>query len=259
MSAREDDLLVGEITLLAEVIEFPPEPDLAARVGAEIRRGARPEPIRRRIFTRPGFAYALAVTVAVVGALLVFSPATRHAVADFLGIGGIRIEQTGESPAPIARDLDLGARVPLEDIDGTAGFKVRVPAGLGRPDEVYLKNDGGPVAVSMVWAAEGDLPRATSTGVGALLTQFPSRVRQDFIKKTTAPGTEVSQVSVDGVIGYWVEGPHTFVVLDAQGRPREDAARLSANTLLWERGGITYRLEGGFDRITAVEIGNSLD
>jgi hypothetical protein len=80
--------------------------------------------------------------------------------------------------------------------------------------------------------------------VGALLTQFPARPEREFIlKKLVAQGVSVVQVLVDGATGYWVEGPHTVFLVTEGGSFIEDRARTAGNTLLWSRGGITYRLE----------------
>ncbi|MEA2434687.1 MAG: hypothetical protein QOG54_2144 [Actinomycetota bacterium] len=258
MSARRDDDLERALVELGRSIDLPAEPDLAPRVIAQIRSGVRPETTRAPIFARRGFVYATAVTVALATALLVFSPSTRHAVADFLGIGGVRVEYTNEPPPGIAMDLHLGDRVSLDEAGARVDFGLRVPEVLGPPPEIYVQKETPTVFVSMIWPATQDLPRATSTGVGALLTQFRSHVEQDFIKKLTQTKVEVIQVTAEGVEGYWVEGPHSFMLLDAQGRPQEDSARLSGNTLIWEKNGVTYRLEGDFDRATAIRIANSM-
>jgi hypothetical protein len=257
MSARMDDLR-AELVELAASIEFPTEPNLAPLVADRIRAGVRPQPAPRQLIARRGFAVSLAVAVVLVSAVMVLSPSTRHAVADFLGIGGARIEFSNEPAAGIATDLQLGDRVSLDEAAGRVDFDLRVPSELGEPDEVYVKRDLVTVFVSMAWRANDDLPRATSTGVGALLTEFRSDVEVDFIKKLIGGGTELTRVTVDGTDAFWVKGPHSFMLLDEEGRPREDTARLSANTLLWEREGITYRLEGAFDLDAAARIADSL-
>ena len=47
---------------------------------------------------------------------------------------------------------------------------------------------------------------------------------------------------------------HEFLYLDANGNPQPDTARLAANTLLWERDGVTYRLESALDRDAALAL-----
>ena len=51
---------------------------------------------------------------------------------------------------------------------------------------------------------------------------------------------------------------HEFFYLDADGEPQPDTARLAANTLLWERDGVTYRLESALDRDAALAIARQL-
>ena len=69
------------------------------------------------------------------------------------------------------------------------------------------------------------------------------------------PGTTIEPVTVDGAAGYWLgNGVHEFFYLDTQGNPQPDTARLAANTLLWERDGVTYRLESALDRDAALAL-----
>jgi len=60
--------------------------------------------------------------------------------------------------------------------------------------------------------------------------------------------------SVNGRRGVWVAGPaHAVVFRDELGRIVE-SPRLARNVLLWEDGGVTYRLEGGLTRERALAI-----
>ena len=60
---------------------------------------------------------------------------------------------------------------------------------------------------------------------------------------------------MNGANGYWLSGAeHTFVYLDRTGEYQQDRARLAANTLLWERDGMTYRLESALDRADALRL-----
>jgi hypothetical protein len=257
MSTR-DDALERSLIELAAAVEFPPDVDLRARVMERIHNEMRPEPLKRQFFLRPLFAYSLATLVALFAAILVFSPTARDAVADLLGVGGVKIEYGGGQTPPIADDLDLGNLVTAEEAGELAGFDLRRPDELGPPPEIYVTDDASTTFVSMVWPATDEISEATSTGVGALLTQFRASIEKDFIKKLTLDDVTITQVTVDGTTGYWVEGPHSVMLLDEVRLPRQDDARLAGNTLLWEKSGITYRLEGDFDRATAVRIGNSM-
>ena len=64
---------------------------------------------------------------------------------------------------------------------------------------------------------------------------------------------------MEGGRGIWLEGePHGFYYLDEAGQPRDETLRLARNTLLWERGPLTFRLEGDLTREQALAVARSL-
>ena len=202
---------------------------------------------------------AAAVLVLLVGGALVASPGLRAALLRFFGLPGVRIE-VQDSPPPVGRGLDLGERVSLAEARERAGFPLAIPAALGEPDEVYVDTPPADGLVSMAWRARPELPRATETGVGALLTQFPARPEREFIvKKLAEGGVPVVEVLVDGATGYWVPGPHTVFLVTEGGSFIEDRARTAGNTLLWSRDGITYRLETALGMERALAIARTVE
>ena len=67
-----------------------------------------------------------------------------------------------------------------------------------------------------------------------------------------------SAVNVNGVEGFWIEGhPHAFFYSEGRTTKPEEF-RLVGNTLLWERDGITFRVESGLDQQTAIRIAESI-
>jgi len=131
---------------LAEVggrIEWPEAADLTRSVRAAIG-----EDSPRRFTPARILAYAAILTALVVAASLVSFPGVRTAVADFLGIGGVRIDTDGSPPRPAA-ELDLGEQVSLAGARDSVAFDVWLPAALGRPDSVWLDTgvSGGQVAL----------------------------------------------------------------------------------------------------------------
>jgi hypothetical protein len=54
--------------------------------------------------------------------------------------------------------------------------------------------------------------------------------------------------------GVWIDGTHTLMYVDRTGQVRQETARMAAKTLLWQRNGVTYRLEGDrtLDQMTAI-------
>jgi len=198
----------------------------------------------------------------VVTASLFSFPGLRTAVADFLGIGGVRIETEGAAPTPAA-DLDLGEPVSLARAQEAVDFDVRLPAALGSPDSVWLDGAVAGGQVALAYESSSDLPAAPGTSLGALVTQFPdAEVAATALKKVTGsqPGTTFEPVTVDGAQGFWVSGePHVIAYLEADGEVRDETVRLAGNVLLWESGGVTYRIESTLSMRGALAIAESLE
>ena len=257
------------LAALSEKIEFPPTPALVTSVRAGIAGGARrPAWVPRSLFGegrswRGALAAAVAV-IAVFGGVMVFSPAARHAVADFFGLEGARIKV---SPRPLptdvpvlGEDLDLGDRVPLAQAEKNAGFDVLVPAELGAPDEVY-SSPFTPRLVSLVYAPDAEVPEAAETGVGVLISEFPGRfVKGSLLTKIVHAGGRLSPVKVNGQPGYWISGAdHVLYFRDTSGEVIEDTVRIAGDTLLWESGDVTLRLESALTKTAALRIARSVE
>jgi hypothetical protein len=276
MSQRELDL-ERALADLAAAIEFPATPDLAAAVTARLGEAptapAPPSPAvraRRWLAGLAGWRRLAAAGLAVVllaAAVLVASPGTREAVARRLGLRGIGVELGGPPPPTVTTtpggrlELGLGDRVTLEEARRRVDWPVLVPAvaGLGQPDAVYV-NEAVPSGgrVDLVYRARPGLPASPFTDVGLLITEFQGRPTPEFLKKVTAMGV-VEQVTVGGEPGYWFSGePHFFTYQDAAGTLREEQTRLAGNTLIWQRGDLTLRLEGELPKDEAIRIAESM-
>jgi hypothetical protein len=233
-------------TRLAELsVEWPPTPDVAARVRARVKT----EPARRGLRLRPAFALPLALLVLAVGGVAAV-PSARSAVLRWLGIEGVRIERVpvAPTPAPSATGLDLGERTTLAPA-------TLVPSALGPPDAVYAAGE----RVTLVYRPRPGLPESEHSGVGALLSQFPGRTNVGFIRKFAGPDTRIERVRVAGEPGFWVAGaPHSLLYEDPTGAIRESPARLAGSTLVWRHGDLTLRLEADIPRSRALAIARSI-
>jgi hypothetical protein len=94
--------------------------------------------------------------------------------------------------------------------------------------------------------------------VGLLITQFQAGIDGAFIKKLSADRTAIQFVTVNGKPAYWLSGePHQIVYLVGPSSVPE-RTRLAGNVLLWEQGGVTYRIEGPRTLEEALRIAASL-
>jgi hypothetical protein len=247
-------LLVSEAVLeralrdLGREVEFPRAPDLAEEVGRRLRSEPEPAPrkspplVRGRLERRP-LALGLAVLAAAVGAAFAV-PQTRAAILDLLGVGGATIERVETLPPAEERGLAVpGAPVSLEQAEQAADFPLRVPEGY---DAVYLDRSFRGGLVSFAWRDDR-----------LVLTQFRGEATP-YIEKSAGPGTRIRQVEVDESFGYWLTGRrHVVVFADDTGNVRD--RRVAGNVLLWERDGVTYRLEGARTLAQALDVVGGLE
>ncbi len=217
-----------EQELRALEVEWPETPEFVLRL----------EPRRRR--RRWGWPAA-----AVVVGLVAVSPA-RSAVLDVLGItGGAKIVRVAEPPEFTRGPLDLGSEVTLADARSGLAFRPRLPAGLGKPDRVRYSARIAGGALTLDWP-------------GYSLTQFQGGTTP-FIKKLLDERSRVTEVQVDGAFGFFISGPSHYLVLDRDGQDLDaKAALVDADVLLWDSGGLSFRLETRHGLDDALAVARSL-
>jgi hypothetical protein len=227
-----------------------PRVDLSDRVLAAIaaRRTAR--------WRFAAMAAAAAVLLAAV--VISLAPGVRSAVADFLGLGGVRIERGGPRPVP-APGLGLGRRVSLDRARALVDFQVAVPALLGAPDQTFYDAAVARGQVALAYGARPGLPAAPGTRLGALITQFRGRLDEPVLVKTIGSRARVVPVRVGRSRGLWISGPpHVITYRDAFGAPLSETVRLAGHVVVWQRAGVTYRLESALGRGAALRIARSV-
>ena len=251
--------LEKELRNLGTTIQVPPAPDLSGTVIGRIESGgARRRP--RAPAVRLALA-AAALLVVVTAGVVLFSSSARQAVAGWLGIRGVEIVDEAHTPGRMSDGrLILGRRASLEEARRAVSFRILVPAGVGRPDKVYLATTAyGERAVTLVYEAGGPLPPAAGSRIGLLITQFQAGIRDDLIQKVRTRGVEVEAVSMGRSPAYWISGDlHYVFFLVPGGGVIEDRTRLAGDTLLWERGRVSLRLESGLGKADALRIARSM-
>ena len=79
------------------------------------------------------------------------------------------------------------------------------------------------------------------------------------LAKLVAPESHVRVVAVRGRPGLWITGTHHQIpYLDRDGTLRRGSSRPTGHVLLWDEGGVTYRVEGFARQAAASEIASSI-
>ena len=218
--------LERELRALAAAIEVPPAPDLAGPVRARLGERRRPRYLRLAAIAVALLAVALGAAFAV--------PDSRSALLRFLGLKGVTVIQVDKVPAVGTGPLVFGERATLASARRDLGFEPLLPR-LGRPDDIRIDRAAGELIVLY----RGRIRLSEFQPGGPILT------------KLTKIGNGVQPVRVNGGQGIWV--PEGHVVFELGRQPR-----LAGNTLLWEQGDLTLRLEGRFTEAQALKIAASV-
>ena len=205
----------------------------------------------------------IAATVAVLLVVaLALTPDLVARAAEILGLRGVQIFRVTATPSPTpttgANVTFTGQRAAsVDEASRIAGFAVREPTALGAPDEIYV--DAAPVRVTLVYRSRPGMPATALPGISALVVEFRGRLDQAVVGKTAGPDAHLESVPLNGGVATWLSGqPHQFFYFDPNGNFQPETLRLAGNTLLWEEGGVTYRLEAQVTKEEAVRLASTL-
>jgi hypothetical protein len=245
------DGLEGALSDLATAIDWPATPALAGSVATSIRVETQPRgrwrPARR------------AVVLGLLAALLVVGLAAAIGFA----LGGLRITFGGPPPgsplpAAVVAERGFGQAVRLDEAEAALGLLL-VPTDpeLGEADHVYF--DSRTESVALAWGDRPGLPADRDSGLGIVVTEFRADIGPQTFEKVINSGARVEVASVSGASAYWIEGgEHYFFFRDANGQVLDASIRLVSTTLMWERDGLTVRIEGAPSLPDAVRIAESM-
>jgi hypothetical protein len=224
--------LERSLQALAAEVEWPPTPEL------RLQLEAGPRPARRRR------ALVLVVVLLLLAVAVAFTvPSARTAILRFFHLRGATVELVDTLPAAQERALGagLGPAVGAAQAERDLGFRFLLPPGVGRPPIHELAQTGSVLLAGPEPLLLTELrPQA---GLGGVL-----------FKKIAGSQSGVEWVTVNGESGLWISGgEHVFF---GPGAP----ARLAGNTLLWQRGDLTLRLEGKhLTRAAALRLATSIE
>jgi hypothetical protein len=241
-------------------LDFPPSPDIAARVARVLPERA-PARARRRTRALRLAAVTAALLLLIAGTVLAGVPSARNGILDLLGLRGATVERMPTIPPAPRRpgpELALGRRATLAEAQRALPFGILVPSRIGRPDGVYVRGAAGGF-ISLTYRPRPRLPEARETGLGLLISEFRGAADPDYLGKLASFGTRVRRFRLDGDPAVWLAGaPHDFFYRAPNGRIRGRTLRLAANALLVQRRGLLVRLEGSLRRSRAIAIARSL-
>jgi hypothetical protein len=268
VAGLSDRDLGAALVAVGRDLAFPEVPDLSFIVVRRLEEKPVRAPAMERAAPGVGFASLLRrpgrrVALALAAVLIL----AGSAVAGGLLVRGVRIliapDVTTPPPTPtvsgpLGRTLFLGEESTLEDARRQVDFEVLLPTMRGLPEPVaYVDDDPPGGRVSLVYPAGPGLPETEETGVGMLVMQFRGQLELPFLEKLVR-ADQIQEVEVGGSRGYWVEGEHILSYLDARGQRVEERSRLAGNTLLWQRGVVTFRLESALPMDEAIRIAESM-
>jgi hypothetical protein len=247
----DGDGLEAALSDLALAIDWPVTPALAPSVAATIRAGKQP-PTRWRPARR-------GLVLGVLAALLVVGLATAIGFA----LGGLRITSGGPPPgsplpASVVAERGFGQPVAMDEAAESLGeLLLPTDPALGDPDHVFF--DSRTQSVALAWGERPGLPADRASGLGIVVTQFRADIGPQTFEKVINSGTRIERVVVGGAPAYWIEGgEHYFFFRDANGQVLEGSIRLVGTTLMWERDGLTVRIEGAPSLADAIRIAESM-
>ncbi len=219
------------LTALAPEVEWPETPSFALEL--------EPAPTVRPRWRR-GLVLAVAAALLAIG--LAFAvPQARSAILRFFHLGGVTVERVSTLPEAEERPLAAGLGRPVTESEAEAmlGGPVLLPRMRGEP---RLHEQDGIVSTLLA------VPEPV------LLSQFAFGNGPGLLKKVAGGSTGVEWVELaPDLYGLWITGAQHVVFWPAA------PPRLAGNVLLWERDGITYRLEGPkLTRERAVELAREL-
>jgi hypothetical protein len=239
---------------LGAAVAYPPTPSLAEAVSARLSSGVAP-PIPLRPRWRPlrrALLLAAAVALLVAGA----------AIGIRFGLDALRITFDA-SPSPVGTPatgrLFLGTSSTLEEARLAADFALLVPDVLGPPDEVYLGGAALRGQIALVYRVRAGLPEGLVPDVGLLVTENRGSIDRGMVNKIVGAGGRVERIIMDGEDAYLFSGePHLFWYLDEHGAFVEGSGRRVGDALVWQRGGVLYRIEGQLGRDALIAIAASM-
>jgi hypothetical protein len=234
---------------VAEHLDHPAGDELADAVRRRVAASTR---LADRSAGRSRSLVAIAAVFIVIVAAALAIPPSRHAIADWLGIGAIEVRRSGPrvSTGPGSQPLPGSPR------SSAPNENVVVPRNLAGARELVDFTIATPHDTSAGTLARIEVDRRPDGGLLVLdygrFTLVEVRANPEIIAKLIDRTATVERVSVEGAPGLWIAGAHEIAYQTSSRALATDTIRRSGPVLIWPRGGLTLRLEG-FDTLAAAQ------
>jgi hypothetical protein len=248
----------SQLRELGRWLDVPPESDVVTAVRARLQAAGSVGRPHRRLWQA---AAVLIAFVVIAAGVVVASPQVRAALLDVLRVGSVEVHP-GPAPTstlpPVAPAPVVGQHsTTLTAAAQSADFHVLVPAApLQHPDEVLAENGTHPTYVALRYRAGPGRPPASTGGLAIQIDEIAGDSTRFFEKYLD--GAAARRVQVGGAPGVWIDGPHELIVVDRAGEVRVEQPRLATRTLVWQRDGVTLRLEGDLTLPQALAIATGM-
>jgi hypothetical protein len=204
-------------------------------------RGRLPSVPRRRI---RGRVVALACVVALAG--VVAAPSAVSALRHLFDVD--EVPELGPLAPGVAPPF-AGRSVPVNDLQSSVPFRVRMISSLGPPDDARVRDD---VTGGMVTNVYG--------GGRILLTQW--RTTDVFPRIALVPVRGAAEdVTVGDLPALWIEGAArgTFTLIGADRAVHRESFEVGTGALLWNDDAMTFLLQGAGSKAEAMRLAAEVD
>jgi hypothetical protein len=247
-----DQQLSAALATLARDVAFPQTPslttDVTARLTAERTRGVRP---RMPVLALLGRRRVLVLVALGLLSLLAVAGATRLAIGAF----EVTVQPTDAPSAslPPVQPSALGEPVSEQEAVAQAGFEPALPPGPAA-DEVYVIDTAfGDAGILYAWRPSALYPPIEGTEFGLML--IAAQGDAEFVTKSIDRFDALVNVKVNGERAFWIPAPHQVSVSTEHG---SETFTVTGNVLIWQVGGVSYRLETSLGRPEAIALAESM-
>ena len=203
--------------------------------------GLLPSKASRRV---RGRVVAFACVVALAGVAV--APAAVSALQQLFDVD--EVPELGPLAPGVAPPFP-GRTVPVDEVQASVPFRVRMISLLGAPDEARVRDD-----------IKGGMATIVYGGGSILLTQWRTSDVAGRIALVPVSGA-AEDVTVGDLPALWIEGTArgTFTLIGADGTVHRESFEVGTGVLMWNDGGMTFLLQGPGSKSEAMRLAAEVD